>query len=159
MYKAMPANFTELQIQRQLDEEGSANILFKYTHEVDAITDYNIEHVIFVRVCSGAVEVVVTEQAREWHLGVMGYFLAHVVGELLVNHPTQTDSAALRHILNIVDDTASKEVAQALKKNIDENMYPNHFLCHAKFNVKYSALAHKTASKHTIRRIVQAMRR
>ena len=157
-YDAMPVNWIELQHQRQLDEEGKASVLFKYVHEVDAITDYNIEHTIFVRVGTTMVEMIVFDKAREWHLHVAGYFLAHCVGELLVNNPTQSDTSALRHIFNITNDSKSKDVGQALKKNIDERNFPIHFVLNAKFNVKYSSLAHKTASRHTIRRIVDAMR-
>ena len=145
-------------MQRQLDEEGSAQILFKYAHEVDCISEYDIEKTIFVRVCTSIIEVVVTSHVREWHLNVAGYFLNHCVGELLVNNPTEKDTSALRHILNIINDTKSKDVSQAMKKNIDESRYPIHFVLNAKFNVKYSSLAHKVASKHTIRRIVDAMR-
>ena len=157
-YDAMPVNFIELMNQRQLDEEGEPNVLFKYAHEVDMISEFNIEHTIFFRVCTGIVEMIVFDKARDWHLNIAGYFLNHVVGELLVNHPTQTDTAALRHIFNITNDSKSKEVGQALVRNIDESNFPIHFVCNAKFNVKYSALAHKTASKHTIRRITDAMR-
>jgi len=157
-YDCIPQNFDLLIAQRQLDEKEDETVLFKFAHSVDMIQEYNIQKKIFFRVCSNIIEMVVLSGVKEWELKVAGYFAHQVVGPLLLNTPTPEDTSKLKHILNITNDTTSKQVFQAMAKHMDETAYPIHFVVSARFNVKYSDLHHKIMSHHTIRRITKAFK-
>ena len=152
----IPVNFDMIVMQKQLDEPPEGTVLYKYASEYDVIREYNIQKQIFVRTCSNVVEMVVLETVKEWELRVAAYFANHVVGPLLVNVPTPEDPTRLRHITDITNDTTSKQVYEAMAKNIDQSRFPIHFVISARFNVKFSNLTHKVASDHTIRRIINA---
>jgi len=154
----IPHNFDQIMMQRQLDDENEASVLYKFAHSVDLIREYNIKKHIFCRTCTNIMEMVVLQGVKEWELHVMGYFANHVVGPLLVNIPTEGDPTRLRHVINITNDTTSKEVYQALAKNLNETQYPIHFVISARFNVKFSNLTHKIASDYTIARIVKSFK-
>jgi len=155
-YNGCPPGFHELIMQRQLDSEKDPNVLYKFTSEVDALREFHIRKAIFMRVCKSLIEVVVLKGVQAWELNIVGYFIAHVAGVMLKNEPTPADSSNLRHILNIKNSTSSKEVSDAMKKNINPTAFPQHYVISAKFNIIHSPLAHKISSKHTIRRIINA---
>ena len=73
-----------------------------------------------------------------------------------VNIPAPEDNAKLHHIGNILKETTGDTVGKMLMKNIDKQHFPNHFVVNAKFNIQDNALLLKTASKHTIQRLLNA---
>ena len=153
-----PPGFYELNLSMErmkLEKEP----LFKYAYAGDVIKDFDINKLIYVRVCKTLIEAVVLQGVKEWELKVLGYMLNHVVGPLLVNIPTESDNAKLHHIYNVTNESASRDVFQSLSKNLNETAYPVHFVLYAKFHVEGSSLMNQIMSNHTIKRLLRAYKK
>ena len=90
--------------------------------------------------------------ATESAIKTIGWVLNHCVGTMHVNIPRHGDNSALTHILNIKTITKSIEVANAMRRHLDTNKMPIHFVMASKFNLMLTPIM-VNASKLTLARI------
>jgi hypothetical protein len=129
--------------------------LFKYAYSGDILRDFDLNKFIYVRVCKNLIEAILLNGVREWEIKVLAYMLNHVVGQMFVNIPTNEDNAKLHHIFNVTKGSETKDIYNAISKNVDPQSYPMHFVLYAKWNVEGSSLMHQM-NKKTVGRLLKA---
>ena len=151
----IPHGFEELLAQLNL-KPNEPEPLFKFAILHDLLKEYDIAKKIYVRVTKTVFEAVVLNGVEQFHLRVLGYFINHLQGHLLVNTPTDENPLKLLHIMDVKEDTATEDVTRGVLKNLRPDNFPNHFVLYADFQIQLSSLMPKIASKETTLRLLSA---
>ena len=73
-------------------------------------SSFNIDKLIYVRIYKHLIEIVLLKGVNESQVKTVAWILNHTIGTLHVNTPMPDDSAKLKHILNITNETESNNI-------------------------------------------------
>ena len=139
-------------LDRMQKIRAKAGVMFKFASIYDRLKEFQLGEFIHCRITRTVCEVVILKGATESAIKTVGWILNHCVGTLHANIPRHGDNSALTHIANIKDDTKSQEIANAMRRNINTNNMPMHFVMASKFNLMLTPLM-VNVSKLTLARV------
>ena len=152
-----PAGFYELMMHMQNKRRREGGPLFKYAYSGDILREFKLHH-IYVRITKSIIECVILAEVSDFEIRTLAFILNHVVGNFLVNTPTEADHAKLKHIGDVTQTSTQKQVSQMILRHLDRQKMPMHFVLNSKWQIASSKLMHRVASDHTVKRLLQAHR-